>query len=265
MGKSYNQLSIEERTLIQTQLSMGMKPAEIAEGLKRSASTLSRELRRNDWVRPKTQRSRGRPLVSVSYRAAAAHLRAHACRIKPRVEKRLRPGAALWHHVVDCLKAGCSPEQVTGTLVTVQSGAPSLQVFHESIYTAIYAMPRDALRTEVIGWLRLSHAKRRPRSRGAGRRGKIPDMVRIHDRPLAVAERVVPGHWEGDLIKGAYTRSAVGTLVKRATLFTVLAKLDNANASSVVKGLVRCSTGPRPSSACPCRTIRGAKWRHTRN
>ena len=66
MGKSYNQLSIEERTLIQTQLSIGMKPAEIAEGLKRSASTLSRELRRNGWVRPKTQRSRGRPLVSVA-------------------------------------------------------------------------------------------------------------------------------------------------------------------------------------------------------
>ncbi len=64
MGKSYNQLSIEERMLIQTQLSIGMKPAEIAGGVKRSASTLSRELRRNDWVRPKTQRSRGRPLVS---------------------------------------------------------------------------------------------------------------------------------------------------------------------------------------------------------
>ena len=92
-----------------------------------------------------------------------------------------------------------------------------------------------ALRTEVIGWLRLGHAKRRPRARGADRRGKISDMVRIHDRPPEVAERVVPGHWEGDLIKGAYNRSAVGTLVERATLFTVLAKLDNASAASVAK------------------------------
>ena len=216
MGKSYNQLSIEERTLVQTQLSIGMKPAEIAEGLKRSASTLSRELRRNDWVRPKTQRSRGRPLVSGSYRAAAAHLRAHACTIKPRIEKRLRPGTALWHHVVDYLKAGYSPEQVAGTLATVHPNVPSLQVSHESIYTAIYAMPRGALRTEVIGWLRLGHAKRRPRVRGADRRGKIPDIVRIQDRPPEVAERVVPGHWEGDLIKGACNRSAVGTLVERA-------------------------------------------------
>ena len=70
MGNSYNQFSIEERTLIQTQLSIEMKPAEIAEELKRSASTLSRELRRNDWVLPTTLRSRGRPLVSGSYRAA---------------------------------------------------------------------------------------------------------------------------------------------------------------------------------------------------
>ena len=101
MGKSNNQFSIEERPLIQTQLSMGMKPAELAEGLKRSASTLSRDLRRNEYVRPKTQRSRGRPLLSGSYRAAVGHLRAHARTIKPRIEKRLRPGTALWHQVVD--------------------------------------------------------------------------------------------------------------------------------------------------------------------
>ena len=83
---------------------------------------------------------------------------------RPRERRALRPGTVLWHHVVDYLKAGYSPEQVAGTLATVQSGAPSLQVFHESIYTAIYAMPRGALRTEVIGWLRLGHAKRRPRA-----------------------------------------------------------------------------------------------------
>ena len=114
-----------------------------------------------------------------------------ACRINPRIEKRLRPGTALWHHVVDYLKAGYSPEQVAGTLATVHPDVPPLQVSHETIYTAIYAMPRGALRTEVISCLRLGHAKRRPRARGADRRGKIPDMVRIQDRPPEVAERVV--------------------------------------------------------------------------
>ena len=178
MGKSYNQLSIEERTLFQTQLSIGMKPAEIAEGLKRSASMLSRELRRNDWVRPKTQRSRVRPLVTGSYRAAAAYLRAHACRIKPRIEKRLRPGTALWHHVVGYLKAGYSPEQVAGTLATGHPDVPSLQVSHETVYTAIYAMPlRQRLRAHECGRCdlpppcRKQMPCRRPLPRGCSRSG----------------------------------------------------------------------------------------------
>ena len=236
MGKNYKQLSIEERTMIQTQLGLGMKPAAIAEGLNRSASTLSRELRRNRWTHAKTPRNRGRPSASGGYRAESAHQRAHTCTVKPRVEQRLRPGTALWDHVTGYLKAGYSPEQVAGTLVTVHPDTPSLQVSHETIYTAIYAMPRGELRTEVIGWLRFGYAKRRPRARGEDRRGKIPDMVSIHDRPPEVEERVVPGHWEGDLIKGAYNRSAVGTLVERTTLFTVLAQMDNASAESAVKG-----------------------------
>jgi transposase, IS30 family len=78
--------------------------------------------------------------------------------------------------------------------------------------------------------------KRRPRARDEDRRGQIPDMVSIHDRPPEIEERLVPGHWEGDLIKGAYNRSAVGTLVERTTLFTVLARMDNASAESAVKG-----------------------------
>jgi len=239
MGKSYKQLNIEERTMIQTQLSMGVKPVVIAAELNRSASTLSRELRRNGWSRPKTHRNRGRPLVAGGYGAEAAHQRAHACTVKPRVEKRLHPGTALWGHVVDYLKAGYSPEQVAGTLSSVHPDTPSLQVSHETIYTAIYAMPRGVLRTAVIGWLRFGHAKRRPRARGEDRRGKIPDMVSIHDRPPEVEERLIPGHWEGDLIKGAYNRSSVGTLVERTTLFTVLAKMDAASTESAVKGFAQ--------------------------
>jgi IS30 family transposase len=236
MGKIYEQLSIEERTMIQTQLEMGIKPAEIAVGLNRSASTLSRELRRNGWTRPKTCRGPGRPSVAGGYRAEAAHKRAQICTVTPRVERRLRPGTALWHHVLRYLKAGYSPEQIAGTLALMHSETPSLQVSHETIYTAIYAMPRGELRTEVIGWLRFGHAKRRPRARGEDRRGKIPDMVSIHDHPPEIEERLIPGHWEGDLIKGAYNRSAVGTLVERTTLFTVLSRMDDASAESALSG-----------------------------
>ena len=236
MGRIYRQLSIEERTMIQTQLEMGMKPAAIAARLNRSASTLVRELRRNGWTRPKSCRGPGRPAVAGGYRAEAAHKRAQVCTRTPRTERRLHPGNALWDRVVDYLKAGYSPEQVAGTLAAVHPEHPSLQVSHETIYTAIYAMPRGELRTQVIGWLRFGHAKRRPRTRGEDRRGKIPDMVSIHDRPPEIEERLVPGHWEGDLIKGAYNRSAVGTLVERTTLFTVLAKMEDASAESAVKG-----------------------------
>lgn len=236
MGKLYKQLTIEERTMIQTQLGMGIKPAAIALELNRSASTISRELHRNGWTRPKACRGPGRPAVAGGYRAEGAHQRARACTVKPRVERRLRPGTALWGHVTQYLSAGYSPEQIAGTLALVHPETPSLQASHETIYTAIYAMPRGELRTEVVGWLRFGHAKRRPRARGEDRRGRIPDMVSIHDRPPEVEERLLPGHWEGDLIKGAHNRSAVGTLVERTTLFTVLSKMENASAEAALSG-----------------------------
>ena len=239
MGKNYKQLSIEERVMIQMQLSQGAKPGEIALALNRSASTISRELHRNGWTRPATRRGPGRPPVAGGYRADAAHQRAQSCTAKPRVERRLRPGTALWKSVMRHLKAGYSPEQIAGTLATVHPDTPSLRVSHETIYTAIYAMPRGELRKEVIGWLRFGHAKRRPRARGQDRRGRIPDMVSIHERPPEVDERLVPGHWEGDLIKGAYNRSAVGTLVERTTLFTVLSRMNDASAESALSGFSR--------------------------
>jgi IS30 family transposase len=236
MGKIYEQLTIEDRTMIQTQLEMGIKPSAIALGLNRSASTISRELRRNNWVRPKARRGPGRPPMAGGYRSAVAHKRARACTVAPRVERRLRPESALWGHVMGYLQMGYSPEQISGILRIVHPQTPTLQVSHETIYTAIYAMPRGELRKEVIGWLRFGHAKRRPRARGEDRRGRIPDMVSIHDRPPEVEERLIPGHWEGDLIKGAHNRSAVGTMVERTTLFTVLSRMDNASAEAALSG-----------------------------
>lgn len=133
-----------------------------------------------------------------------------------------------------CLRQGYSPEQVSGTLKSVNQDQPSLQASHETIYSAIYLMPRGELRTEVVGWLRFGHAKRRPRSRGDDRRSQIPDGVSIHDRPLEVGGRLIPGHWEGELIKG--NRPAVGTVVEQTTLFTVLAKMETASAESALQG-----------------------------
>ena len=203
---STEQLSLQERTMIHTQLERGLTPAAIALGLNRSASTLSRELRRNGWTRPTTRRGPGRPPLAGGYRAAAAHTRAQACTVTPRVVRRLRPGTALWDQVTRYLKAGYSPEQIAGTLAVVHPDTPSLQVSHETIYTAIYAMPRGALRTDVIGWLRFGHAKRRPRARGEDRRGRIPDMVSIHARPPEVEARLIRG--TGKVISSRGRRTA---------------------------------------------------------
>jgi len=235
MGK-YKQLSIEERSIIQAQLTLGFKPSWIAVGLDRSVSTILRELRRNGWVKSMAKRGRGRPAIAGHYRAVLAQHRAETSSSRPRIEKRLQVGNQLWCVVMDYLRQGYSPEQIAGTLKYVNADYPSLQVSHETIYSAIYLMPRGELRTEVIGWLRFGHAKRRPRARGEDRRGQIPGMVSIHERPPEVDERLVPGHWEGDLIKGKGNRTSVGTIVERTTLFTVLAKMEKATAASAVNG-----------------------------
>jgi hypothetical protein len=107
-------------------------------------------------------------------------------------------------------------------------------VSHETIYNAIYLHPRGELKRELIACLRHHNQVRKPRSRGTDRRGQIQDMQSIHIRPPEVEDRLIPGHWEGDLIKGAGNRSSVGTLVERTTGFVVLAKMDNATTKAVV-------------------------------
>ncbi len=148
------------------------------------------------------------------------------------------------------LRQGHSPGQVSGTLKRVDKGQPSLQVPHETIDGAIHLMPRGGLRTEAVGRLRFGHAKRRPRSRGEDRRGQVPGGVGIHDRPPEVEGRLIPGHWGGDLTKGKGNRPTVGTIVERTTLFTVLAKMENARAESALQALAMSLTVLAPSSAC---------------
>ena len=237
MEKTYKHLDCTERAMIQVGLEQGLSLRSIARSLHRPVSTVSRELKRNGW-KPALPRAgrRGRPPVTGGYRAVRAEQRARQVERQPRKAKRLIPGEALWNEVVDLLKSGNSPEQVSATLKRMHPEEPQFRVSHETIYTAIYAMPRGELRKEIIALLRQSRRKRRPRTRGEDRRGSIPSMVSIHERPPEVEERLVPGHWEGDLIKGARNASAVGTLVERSCLFVTLAKVDNASADATEKG-----------------------------
>ena len=105
---------------------------------------------------------------------------------------------------------------------------------HETIYNAIYAYPRGELRRQLIALLRQGKSTRRPRSAGQDRRGQIPEMVSIHVRPPEIEDRLMPGHWEGDLIKGAGNKSAVGVLVERATRLVLLCKMADSTAESAL-------------------------------
>jgi IS30 family transposase len=129
---------------------------------------------------------------------------------------------------------------------TLRSPAPSLVVLHpgapqqhSQIYQSLYVQGRGALRRDLASRLRTGRALRKPRRRTAERRGRIPDMVNISARPPEVEDRAVPGNWEGDLIVGKASGSAIGTLVERMTGFVMLLYLpDNHGADAVQEAMV---------------------------
>jgi IS30 family transposase len=149
-----------------------------------------------------------------------------------------------WRNVLAGLRCGWSPQQIAGRLALMYPATASVEiqalaVSHETVYAAIYAMPRGELRTELVSLLRKSHRGRLPRARGQGRFTGLQGMTSIALRPPEVAARIVPGHWEGDLIKGAMNGSAVGTIVERLSRYVMFVKLDSASAVDVLNGFTR--------------------------
>lgn len=247
MVKTYRQLSAEERGVV-----MGMKHRdcsirEIARVLKRSPSTICRELHRNGWQSQTEQCAMGRPRIAGGYDAQRAGKRARRVRRAAWPTRKLERHGPLWAEVRQLLVLKLSPEQIAAKLRQRHPGQPQLQASHETIYTAIYAMPKGDLRRELTVLLRQGRAARRPPSPGPsqGRRGSLSDIVSIHVRPPEANDRLVPGHWEGDLIKGKSNASAVGTLVCRHTLFAILVKLDGSKAIDVLEGF-RQAFAPLP-------------------
>ena len=231
MPKSYRHLAYDERVLIETQLTLGLKPAAIASGLDRSPSTILREIRRNGWLPRLPVR------IAGGYRAPQAERRARRRRASPPVGRRLQPGNLLWIVVLDPLRQGLSPWQITRTLALMPD---PVRLSHETIYTSLYAMPRGELRSSVLDLLRHGHKARRSRAMKKDRRNQaIPNMALIDQRPVEVAMRLIPGHWEGDMVVGKGNRSQVGTLVERTTLFVALVKLDNARAATAAEAFTQ--------------------------
>ena len=228
MARSYRHLDMQERALIETQLTLGMKPSAIACGLMRSCSTVTREMHRNGWKAASAPLWRGQPRIAGGYGSVAAEHRAQRLATKPRVGRKLVVGNPLWALMVEHLRAGLSPAQIARTLTRMLSPA---RLSYETIYTALYAMPRGELRSSLLGSMRRRHRARRPRRSTVGRcKPSIPEMVLIDHRPIEIQMRLVPGHWEGDLIIGKSNLSQVGTLVQRSTLFVALVKLTSTRA-----------------------------------
>ena len=223
--KRYEHLKVEERAVIEVLRSQGRGVRCISRQLGRSPSSISRELKKNEVGM----------FGPMSYRAKHAQSRAQAHRFKARREKKLKLYSRLFWQVVHPLRARWSPEQIARRMRQMHPNEPSLCVSHETIYTALYAMPQGSLRKELIACLRRKHTVRKPRNRGIRpEQGKLQDMVSIHVRPPEIQENLIPGHWEGDLIKGEKNRSSVGTLVERKTRFVLLAKMQDATAQSAL-------------------------------
>ena len=235
MGTHYNHLTELDRLTIDSMLLLGHSQRSVARALGVSPSTISREV--------------GRAKVKGSWRYFALFgQRARTAGRQRAGGLRRKLGADLrspcWKHVLAGLRRGWSPQQIAGRLKAMDCAAndPSLStpyVSHETIYCAIYAQPRGTLRTELVKLLRKSHSGRLPRARGEKRFTGLQGMTSIDLRPPEVAARIVPGHWEGDLIKGARNASAVGTIVERTSRYLMLVKLEGSNANTVLDGFTR--------------------------
>lgn len=230
MGKYYEQLKPEERAAVMLMQEDGSSLRSMARKLRRATSTISRELKRNT-------------VVGAPYDAAAAGERARGRRYQRRRRHKLGQDTVLFGVVEHFLREGWSPEQIAGTLKNQYPNQWELRVSHETIYNALYVLPRGELRAELIGCLRQGRSTRRRRSRGTDRRGRIADMTSLHVRPPEIEDRLIPGHWEGDLIKGAFNRSAVGTLVERSSRLVVLAQVDDSSAMAALEGFSRVLNG----------------------
>ncbi|MDX3189075.1 IS30 family transposase [Streptomyces sp. MN03-5084-2B] len=216
-------LSLQERIRIADRVrEPGVSLRAIAAELGRPVSTISRELDRN-------QQPDG------TYQPHAAHERATVRRARPKVGK-LVADPVLRAIVQDGLDVRWSPQQITRRLRRDYPDRPEWHVSWETIYQALYLQARGGLRREVAGWLRSGRIQRRPHVRPDQRRPRMATpMVMISDRPAEVADRAVPGHWEGDLIMGAHNRCAIGTLVERNTRYVMLLHLPAGYTPTLVR------------------------------
>ena len=225
-GSHGRRLSMREREEIAWGLAAGKSQVEIARAIGFSPATVSRELARTIGAGPQAR-----------YRASTAQAAADARARRPGLVK-LAVHTRLRAEVEARLEHNESPEQISMRLRREFPDDPEMQVSHETIYTSLYVQGRGALRRDLAGHLRTGRAVRHPRAQGRARSERagspLREVVSISQRPPEVADRAVPGHWEGDLIMGAGNASAIGTLVERATRYLILLHLPGDHTAPTV-------------------------------
>jgi transposase, IS30 family len=224
-------LTVREREQILLGIGRRESLSVIARSLGRAPSTITREVSANG----------GR----AHYSAWHAHERARDQARRPKPCK-LRRGRLL-REVSHRLAQLWSPQEIARRLPLEYPDDPEMRVSHETIYQSLFVQGRGELRRELARCLRSGRTVRRPRGR-VEKRGRLPGMVLLADRPLEVEDRAVPGHWEGDLILGEGGRSAVGTLVERTSRFLLLLHLDSHRSAEAVDAAMRTAIKTLPKA-----------------
>jgi transposase, IS30 family len=220
-------LTSEDRAVISAGLRRKLSLRAIAGLIDRDVSIISREVARN----------RG---ADGSYWGPVAHRAAHERRRRPK-DFRLVDNPRLCRQIETWMDAGWSPKLIAEVLKTDHRHMIMDRVSHETIYRALYVQTRGGLRKDLNQKLSLKRKQRKTRGSTDGRgKSLYSEAFTISQRPAEVADRAVPGHWEGDLVMGTGNASAVGTLVERSTRFTILLHLpDRHDAESVAAAMIR--------------------------
>ena len=219
--KKYKRLSGEEREEISRMLAQTCSFQSVAKSLGRHVSTVSREVAAGSSNK-------------YTYRASRAQARAIRNSRRRKAGKYVLDGhVRLKRYVYRKLRLKWSPVQIAETLKTDYPTDTTMRVSPEAIYTYLYVLPRGTLKKELLSCLRQNRKHRHKQRRGVEVKRKLEDMLSIEERPKEVEDRIIPGHWEGDLIIGKNQASALGTLVERTTRATLLVPLKDRSAVSV--------------------------------
>lgn len=219
MNTSYTRLSLRDREEISRGIWASENFSVIAERIDRPISTVSREV----WSKTKYR---------WCYTAEKAQERSDELKSRGR-PKKIDADEKLKEYVYSKLTSEWSPEEIAKRIKLDYPESRIMRVSHETIYRHLYCLPRGELKKELMRNLRHARKMRQPRAYAHYRRQRIQDIISISERPEEVKDRIVPGHWEGDLILGKNHRSALGTLVERTTRLTLLVPLIAKDALSV--------------------------------